>query len=371
MESENGSQSLLKKPESLFFAPMEPLTANPILREIMVDFGADILCRPKILPQHLLKAKKWQFWERMQRQSQKSTIDGIQLIARPDDPIAAAVKFLNENSRALDIKYIDLNFCCPGYKVLPQRRGGELLKEPKTIIKVIEKVLKYSELPVSIKIRKGYTVKDNPTELLAKIHREFRSNISWITVNRAPVKMHNVKMINVINDITPFQQAVEAVEQQIPIIANGGFIRPTQVLAIIRNLHLSGVMIGRGALGYPSFFQKILDLNKGNGKKIQLNEKERFIHGLRAFLEKIYYYATHGQGRWTTLGELKRQLYPFIKFKYSSEKGGLPTGYGFDKWHKIKFSPSTFSKALAYIFPEFSSQFWLNWVNSLPFRQKK
>ena len=164
--------------------------------------------------------------------------------------------------------------------------------------------------------------------------REFRKNISWITVNRATVKMHPVKIINVINDITPFQQAVEAVEQQIPIIANGGFIRPTQVLAIIRNLHLSGVMIGRGALGYPSFFQKILDLNKGNGKKIQLNEKERFIHGLRAFLEKIYYYATHGQGRWTTLGELKRQLYPFIKFKYSSEKGGLPTGYGFDKWHK-------------------------------------
>ncbi|MCF2139769.1 MAG: tRNA-dihydrouridine synthase family protein [Candidatus Lokiarchaeota archaeon] len=349
----------------LFFAPMEPLTANPILRELMGDFGAKIVSRPKILPQHLLKAKKWQFWEKILQKSKKSIYDGVQIIARPEDPLKPALKFLSDNSHALGIDYVDLNFCCPGYKILPQNRGGELLKNPHIILKVIEKSLKYTDLPISIKIRRGFSLRDTPIPLLSQIFREFGQNIAWITINRAPVKMQGVDLHSIIKSTEPFQQAIDAVENKIPIIANGGFNSPEQIQETFSQINISGVMIGRSALGNPNIFQSTLNFSfqakdqKRNLKSNNLNE------GLEKFMKIAQYYATHKQGRWASIGELKRQIYPFIKYKYTHLEKSLPPGYGFNKWHRSHFTPTEFVKTLNIIFPKISIDLWSNWLKKL------
>ena len=142
-------------------APIEPITMNPVIRELMAINGARLVYRPKILPQHLLKAPNWQYWAKIKKISQvktpsgKSVFDGIQIIARPGDPIKKAVKYIDNYANKIGIHFIDLNFCCPGYKVLPKRRGGDLLKDPETIIQVISEVIKFTSLPISIKIRKA------------------------------------------------------------------------------------------------------------------------------------------------------------------------------------------------------------------------
>lgn len=367
----NAKISDSKRRIPMFFAPIEPVTANPILRHLMGHFGAQIVSRPKIMPQHLLKAKKWQFWQKIENIRTLSTIqgekvyDGIQLIARPDDPIKPTLEFISSNSKALGIDYIDLNFCCPGYKILPQRRGGELLKHPDLILKVIEKVIKYTELPISMKIRKGYTENETPSSLLKSVYKNFKSEIAWISVNRAPVKMQGVNMTQIIKDVSAFQLALEAVDEEIPIVANGGIDSLDTYKNVIERVNVQGIMIARGALGNPTLFSKISQQFRPQEHKEDFTKMEDFQKGLLRFLEISQLYSKGNKGRWTTIGELKRQLFYFLKYKHECQKQQLPSGMGFSKWNKTKWTPHQFKQILLDFFPEIPSNQWKDWYSSV------
>ena len=357
----------------LFFAPLEPITANPIIRELMGQFGAQVLFRPKILPQHLLKAKKWQFWQKiprilsMQTPNQSPIFDGIQLIARPDDPLKPALEFISHNAKSLGIQFIDLNFCCPGYKVLPQKRGGELLNpiHHDLILQVIETTLKYADLPISIKIRKGYTIQDSPKKLLNTIFKQFGTNIAWITVNRAPVKMGGVNLDKIVHDNTSFLEAIESVEQQIPIIANGGIRSVTDVEEISAEAPVHGVMIGRGALGNPHIFTTCSQAQIDFSKHETDEELSPFLNGLSHFFEIAQKYSKGNKGRWITIGELKRQLFYFLKYYFESAHQQPPAGFGFDKWNRSHFTSNELKKILQKHFSQISTSQWNDWFRNL------
>ncbi len=361
------------KPPVLFFAPLEPITANPIIRELMGNFGAQVLFRPKILPQHLLKAKKWQFWQKiprirtMQTPNQSPVFDGIQLIARPGDPLKPALEFITHNAKSLGIQFIDLNFCCPGYKVLPQKRGGELLNpiHHDLILKVIETSLKFTDLPISIKIRKGYTIQDSPKPLLKAIFKQFSDNISWITVNRAPVKMGGVNLENIIHDNTSFLKAIESVDQTIPIIANGGIRLESDIQEILAEAPVQGIMIGRGALGNPHIFTTCSQAQ--TEKRIAESDEiiSPFFVGLSHFFEIAQKYNKGNKGRWITMGELKRQLFYFLKYYYESRHQPHPTGLGFNKWNHSHFTSEELISILQKHFSQISDSQWNGWFRNL------
>ncbi|MHA1520212.1 MAG: tRNA-dihydrouridine synthase family protein [Promethearchaeota archaeon] len=357
----------------LFFAPLEPITANPIIRELMGESGAQILSRPKILPKHLLKAKKWQFWQKiprihsMQTPNQSSIFDGIQLIARPDDPLKPTLEFITHNAKSLGIQFIDLNFCCPGYKILPKRRGGELLNNHHDLIlEVIEKSLKFTDLPISIKIRKGYTNQDTPKPLLVKIFKEFGTNLSWITVNRAPVRMGGVDLNNLIHDNSSFLEAIESVEAKIPIIANGGIRSVKDIKEITAQTPVQGIMIGRGALGNPQIFTTCSHLQTDSSINESDEDLFRFYQGLSNFFEIAQKYKKGNKGRWITMGEMKRQLFYFLKYYYESRHQPHPAGLGFDKWNnKSHFSGIELMDILKNHFSQIKSPQWKDWFRNL------
>ena len=349
------------------FAPIEPITINPILRELMAINGAQLVYRPKILPQHLLKAPKWQYWAKIKNISKVKTpsgkpiYDGIQIIARPEDPIGKVVKYIENNSNKMGIQFIDLNFSCPGYKVLPKRRGGDLLKNPEAILKVISKTLKYTSLPISIKIRKGFLNSDNPHRLCSLIYKEFGDNISWIVVNRAPVKMEKVNFSKIKRDVEPFGQAIVGVNGKIPIIANGS-IKNFQDLSIIeQNSDVSGFMIGRAALGNQTIFHDILDPKYSDfeaSKRDNAQLRMKFEEFFRIFSK----YQNGPSSRFCSMGELKKQLFYYIKHYFECQNKQLPTGYGFSKWNEQKFSPDSLIKTLFKIFPKIPEDFWTSWI---------
>jgi tRNA-dihydrouridine synthase len=354
----------------LAFAPLEPDSANPILREIMAINGAELVFRPKILPQHLLKAKKWQFYEKMENIDELKTyqkrkvFDIIQLILRIDDPIKPAIEFINSTSWEIGVSGIDLNFSCPGYKVLPERRGGELLRDPPMILRIIEKTLKSAELPVSIKIRKGYSINDTPTPLCSQIAKEFGKNISWISINRAPVKMAGVKIEKVENDISSFQQALNAVEGQIPIIANGSIDSVQRLDSIIKNTPIHGFMIGRPALGNQNIFYEFAQYLQGNPSAIS-EKKIILLKELEVLFGTIKRYHQSDQGMWATIGHIKKMLFWYMKKFYEGQGRQLPAGHGFASWSKKKHTPETFIQSLNKNFPFISLSQWKSWLDLL------
>lgn len=350
----------------LFLAPMEPITVNPILRELMAAKGAQVVIRPKIQPQHLIKSKQWQYWQSIKQINKLSTpsgepiYDGIQLLCNLKDPYKKAIEWINHNAQSIGVSFIDLNLCCPGHKVRKEYRGGELLNDPKQIMQIIENVLKFSDLPISMKIRKGYTNSDTPDKLLQSISQEFGSNISWIAINRAPVKMGGVSIKQIQQDFSIWSNAVKSVRGMIPIVANGDintYLDYSQIFNKTNDNIPSGLMIGRGALGYPQIFQEI-------SKKTPKNIDKSLNEALNDFFLIMEKYLDGNSGRWTSFENLKKQLHYFIKRKFI-ENLQLPPGYGFSKWHTSKFSKTGLISKLFYIFPEISKKQWSLWFSHL------
>ncbi len=364
------SNSKIGRKIPLMFAPLEPDSANPILREIMGINGAEVVFRPKIIPQHLLKATNWQKLEKIKNFTKLRTknsnqiFDGIQLLPKIGDPIKHTLSFINSRAHQLGVSFIDLNFSCPGYKVLPQGRGGELLKYPKKIIDIISNILKYSELPISLKIRKGFYNNDTPYELCKLISKEFGSNIAWITINRAPVKMEDVDMVLINNDYDIFQKTVEAVEKKIPIIANGAIYSYEHYNIIQKQTEISGIMIGRGALGNPEVFTKIYDSNSINQEKILQNQESSIFHKFNELFRVIQKYEKGPSIKWTTMGKIKRIIFNYYKSYYNSLNQQLPKGFGFNKWHKSKLSVEELVRDLNLLFPFIKKSTWNQWLKN-------
>ncbi len=332
--------------------------------------GTRLVYRPKILPQHLLKAPNWQYLAKIKKISQVKTLsgdtvyDGLQIIARPGDPIKKAVKYIDNYASKFGIHFIDLNFCCPGYKVLPKRRGGDLLKDPELIIKVISKATKFTDLPISIKIRKGFLNTDNPQKLCSQLSREFGENIGWIAVNRAPVKMENVDFSLIKKDYRPFQQALDAVEGKIPIIANGTIEYYSDINFIKENVNINGFMIGRAALGNQAIFHEILD-PKSVGNRTRDSDNFKIISKFEELFKIISKYQNGPSGRFCSMGEIKKILFYYLKHYFNSINKQLPQGYGFSKWNNQFFSPDSLVKALFKIFPTISEKNWKKWINPI------
>ena len=79
---------------------------------------------------------------------------GIQLFGRDPDIMAEmARRICGENKGELAL--IDINMGCPAPKITGNGEGSALMKEPGVAAKVIEAVVKASDLPVSVKFRIG------------------------------------------------------------------------------------------------------------------------------------------------------------------------------------------------------------------------
>ena len=352
------------------FAPIEPITMNPIIRELMAISGARLVYRPKILPQHLLKAPKWQYWAKIKKKSQVKTpsgdtiYDGIQIIARPGDPIKKAVRLIDNYASKMAIQFLDLNFCCPGYKVLPKRRGGDLLKDPDSIIQVISEAMKFTSLPISIKIRKGFLNSDNPQNLCSRLNKEFGDNLAWIAINRAPVKMDDVDFSLIKDDFKPFQEALAGIEGKIPIVANGSIENYNDINIINENVKINGFMIGRAALGNPSIFHDILDSKPVENSTSDVDDF-KIISKFEELFNIISKYQNGPSGRFCSIGEIKKLLFYYIKHSFESQKKQLPAGYGFSKWNSQRFDSNSLVKALLKIYPTILEKTWKKWISPI------
>ena len=80
---------------------------------------------------------------------------GVQLFGREPAILAeVAGKLCRENRGELAL--IDINMGCPAPKITGNGEGSALMKEPKLAAQIIEAVVKASDLPVTVKFRKGF-----------------------------------------------------------------------------------------------------------------------------------------------------------------------------------------------------------------------
>lgn len=224
-----------------FLAPMAGI-ADLAFRELCVQYGAAYTVSEMVSSKGLTMGDK--------KSAQLLTLGndrpaGAQIFG--DDPeimAKAAVKCLDFNP---DI--IDINMGCPAPKIAMNGGGASLMKKPELAYKITKAVVQAVDIPVTVKIRKGWDEESVNAVEMAELAE--KAGASAVTVHgRTRQQMYSGSV-----DFDIIAQVKKAVG--IPVIANGDIKDEQSAAIMLEKTNADAIMIGRGALGNPWVFSKI------------------------------------------------------------------------------------------------------------------
>lgn len=150
---------------------------------------------------------------------------------------------------------IDINMGCPVRKVVKSGAGAKLMKDPVLAGKIIEAVVNAVDVPVTVKIRAGWSRGAINAMEMAGIAQESGAVAVIVHGRTADQGFSGHADWSIIADV---KKSVH-----IPVVGNGDIWKPQDALRMCVQTGCDAVMVGRGALGNPWMFRGIRDLLSG------------------------------------------------------------------------------------------------------------
>lgn len=149
-------------------------------------------------------------------------------------------KYINNRN---DIDIIDVNMGCPAPKIVKNGDGCSLMNKPELAGKIINKIKRVADKPVTAKIRSGWSSDFINAPEFAK-NLEF-NGLDMVAVHgRTREQFYTGKAdYKIINEV---KKSVN-----IPVVGNGDIYSPEDAVKMIEETNCDAVMIGRGILGNP------------------------------------------------------------------------------------------------------------------------
>lgn len=225
-------------------APMAGVTDLPF-RNICRKLGVGLTVS------EMLSADQ-RLWDSHKSASRLCFDDGVQTMPRSiqiagSDPEMLAAAAHAVQQAGADI--VDINMGCPAKKVCRKAAGSALMRDEVLVANILEQVVAAVQIPVTLKIRTGWSRDERNALSIAKIAEE--SGVKALTIHGR-------------SRACKFEGAVEydtiaAVKQalSIPVIANGDIDSVKKARQIIDYTGADAVMIGRAALGKPWLLNQI------------------------------------------------------------------------------------------------------------------
>lgn len=229
---------------NLILAPMAGVTDLPF-RLLCRRQGAGLLCMEMVSAKAIYYKNK--NTELLMEIHPEEHPVSLQLFGSDPDILAAMAAQIEE--RPFEI--LDFNMGCPVPKVVNNREGSALMKDPKLVEEILTKLVKAVKKPVTVKIRKGFDEEHVNAVEIAKIAES--CGVAAVAVHgRTRQQYYSGKA-----DWDIIRQVKEAVS--IPVIGNGDVVSGESAIAIQKETGCDGVMIGRGAQGNPWIFSELLE----------------------------------------------------------------------------------------------------------------
>ena len=226
----------------LALAPMAGVTDRPF-RLLCRRLGAGIAAS------EMLTADK-RLWNTSKSQLRMTHADEpepriVQIAGAEPEMLAEAAR-LNVDAGA---QIIDINMGCPAKKVCNKAAGSALLRDEGLVARILERVVRAVSVPVTLKIRTGWSPEHRNGVTIAKI-AESSGVLALAVHGRTRACLFRGRAEH--ETVRAIKSAVK-----IPVFANGDIDSPLAAREIFHATGVDGVMLGRAAQGRPWIFREV------------------------------------------------------------------------------------------------------------------
>jgi tRNA-dihydrouridine synthase B len=261
-------------------SPMADMTDSAFCRVVKEVCGADA----PIVFREMVSA------EAVVRGSEKTL--GMTDIHPDERPLVQQIfgsdpKTMAESARIIEAEHhpeaFDINMGCPVYKIVHNFNGSALMKDPALATEIITEMKKAITVPLSVKIRLGWS---DPTECLEFIKVIEAAGADLVTV-------HGRTKAQGYSGVADWKMVGEAKKQvKIPVLVNGDVHRSELIKPALEASGCDGVLIARGALGNPWIFKEYAQIMRGEEViPVTLEERLRVVR-----LHLKYHIEEYGPG---------------------------------------------------------------------------
>jgi tRNA-dihydrouridine synthase B len=251
----------------LYLAPMAGVSESPF-RRLCRAFGADVVVT-EFLSAEGIRRENEATLAKLRFAPEERPI-GVQIFGA--DPVAMG----DAAGAVTDVfqpEFIDINFGCPVKKVVKRNGGSGCLKDLGLVAEVIRAVRGATHLPVTVKIRSGWSEEmRDPVTIALRCQDAGARALTLHPRTRSQMYTGAARW----DEIAAVVAALE-----IPVIGNGDIKTAADAARMHRETGCAAVMIARGSFGQPWIFTQARALLDGRTPEAAPPAAERFAVALR------------------------------------------------------------------------------------------
>jgi tRNA-dihydrouridine synthase B len=250
----------------LFLAPMAGVSESPF-RRLCRAWGADVVVTEFLSAEGIRRENEATIAKLRFGEDERPI--GVQIFGAEPAAMQEAAAMVTD---IFQPEFIDINFGCPVKKVVKRNGGSGCLRDLDLVQEVIRAVIRGTHLPVTCKIRSGWSEEmRDPVKIALRCQDAGVRAIALHPRTRTQMYTGAARW----EEIAAVKQAVE-----IPVIGNGDIKTAADAVRMHRETGCDGVMIARGSFGQPWIFQQARAMLEGTPVPATPSVEERFAIAL-------------------------------------------------------------------------------------------
>jgi len=267
-------------PTNIFFAPLSGCS-DLAFRLIARECGAKF-CFFEMVDAHSLLCPHPRRFD-MLATIDRDTPIAAQLLGADPAMMLDAARILLEHVK---VDFLDINSACPVRKVIKKQAGAALLQAPDQLASVIETLALHLNVPITVKLRSGFTQIDIPGLTRLAQTCEAYGAAALFVHGRTRSQGYSGQV-----HYEPIRAVKQAVS--IPVFGSGDIFSPQLAQRMFTKTGCDGVLVARGAFGNPWIFRDVETyLHTGEVSPLPALEEKKSV--LRRHLAYIHQYKNSG-----------------------------------------------------------------------------
>lgn len=261
----------------VFLAPMAGVSDYPY-RQIIRDMGCQLLYTEMVSSKGIAYGNEKT--EELVEYNKKDGFIAVQIFGEDPAFMASAAAHIQEKYA---VNIIDINMGCPTNKIVKNGSGSALMKDLKKAGSLIKAVVTAVDIPVTVKIRKGWDDRHINAVETAMLAEEM--GVKAVAVHgRTREEFYSGKAD---------WQIIKAVKEKvhIPVIGNGDIFQPEDAVKMIEETNCDAVMIARGVQGNPWLIKRAVHAIKTGELLDEPTDREIIEMALYHLKKSVDFYA--------------------------------------------------------------------------------